>query len=75
MRVENNIRIGRAHIKPTRPTHVRGVREGNDSDRVDQEKGVYRDGEVLKGRPSRSTGVAAKDRRPIDIRMPTLTPP
>ncbi len=57
-----NVRVGRPDVKPTAPSHVRGVYQGN---RHHPPEGTAR----------RSTGIRATDHDVIDPRMPRLSPP
>ncbi len=67
-----NIRVGKPHVKPDKPSHVRGVREGNSTGHYQRQKGHEPDG---RSTAQRSTGIAPKDHNPIDPRMPNLSPP
>ena len=68
---QHNIRVGKADVKPTKPSHVSGVREGNAT-------GGYRkmDGHNADGTSSarRSTGINPDARDPIMPGMPNLSP-
>jgi hypothetical protein len=69
-----NLKVDRARAKPTTPAHVPGVRSGNDPGRLYKGQGIRPvDGGAL-GSARRSTGINAKDREPIDPRMPRLSP-
>ncbi len=52
-------------------THVRGVGSGNAKGNYEKQSGHKPDGTSTQ---ERSTGVNAKDREPIDPRMPNLSP-
>lgn len=78
MRTEtiHNIRVGKADVKPTLPSHVKGVREGNEKGAMKSMAGVRRISATrIEGNALRSTGINAKNRNPIDPRMPNLSPP
>jgi hypothetical protein len=75
------LRVGRADVAPSAPSHIRGVRQGNATDAVDQ-PGYYSIGPAprrgisdVKGTAARSTGINAQARDPIDPRSPNLSPP
>lgn len=67
-----NIRVGRRQVKPTTPTHVRGVRKGHEPGSYEKMPGHLPDG---RSTARRSTGIAPDARDPIDPRMPNLSPP
>lgn len=69
-----NVRVGKPDIKPETPSHVRGVREGNEPGSLEREGGIYQAEDMAKGTAERSTGVNASARNPIDPRMPNLSP-
>lgn len=72
----HNIRVGKADVNPKLPTHVKGIREGNQKGAVDDEVGLKRvSNNRIEGNARRSTGVSADSRNPIDPRMPNLSPP
>ncbi len=76
-RIFANLRVGRAQVNPSRPSHVRGVREGNRRGNLKREKGFVLhedDPRFAWGTAERSTGINAKARNPIDPRMPNLSP-
>jgi hypothetical protein len=71
-----NISVGRPDVKPDRSAHSPGVREGNLRKSLIREPGVKRAGRFMAAATDRrSTGVNPRARRPIDPRMPFLTPP
>jgi hypothetical protein len=57
--------------KQSDPTHVKGIKQGNSKGNYERQKGHNPDGTSTQ---ERSTGVGAKQREPIDPRMPTLSP-
>lgn len=66
-----NIRVGTPDTDIESPSHVEGVRQGNEEGSYDKQPGHHRDGT---SDAQRSTGVHAKKRNPIDPRMPNLSP-
>lgn len=70
-----NIVVGEPDTSPTKPSHIPGVREGNERLRSTSGRGIVDEGLSGKAALKRSTGINAKDRAPIDPRMPRLTPP
>ncbi len=70
-----NVEVGKPDTSPSKPSHVKGVREANTPGGVRREPGLRElpDGSLLaNGR--RSTGINPKRREPIDPRSPRLTP-
>lgn len=70
----SNVIVGRPHTKPSSPSHVPGVSQGN-SGGARQEGLIVLDQGRLRGTARRSTGINPKQRNPIDPRMPNLSPP
>jgi hypothetical protein len=62
MEIVGNVVVGKPRVKHETPSHTRGVREGNA--RMKEPPRAER----------RSTGINPEARRPIDPRMPNLTP-
>jgi hypothetical protein len=73
-RVVANVVVGKADVDPTDPSHVAGVREGNQRGSVVRTPGLRRAMGGLRGTARRSTGINPKHRNPIDPRMPNLSP-
>lgn len=74
----SNLKVGTPDTSPSSPSHTRGIKEGNRPGALDKEPGFYKDGadgNMTKAVPRRSTGISAEQRKPIDPRMPCLTPP
>lgn len=65
------IRVGKRHVRPDFPTHVAGVRQGNEKDAYSKQLGFRKDGTVD---ARRSTGVRPKEHNPILPTMPNLPP-
>ncbi len=75
METSSNIIVGTPDVKPSTPSHTVGVREGNKRSFLVHEPGITPTGPLwVKATARRSTGINAKARRPIDPRMPILTP-
>jgi hypothetical protein len=66
------IRVGKPDVKPDKPAHVAGIRQGNSSGNYDKSKGHLPDG---RSTAARSTGVRPKAHEPILPGMPNLSPP
>ena len=64
------LKLGKPHVKPDAPSHMRGTRQGNKGP-FHKMPGHNRDGTVT---AERSTGVNPAARNPIDPRMPNLPP-
>ncbi len=69
-----NIKVGKRDIDPMRPTHIRGVREGNAVGNMAEDDSLEPDGEGARGTARRSTGISPKSHEPIDPKMPKLSP-
>jgi hypothetical protein len=65
-----NIRVGKPHAKPDSPTHVTGIREGNEGP-YHRQRGHHRDGTAD---ARRSTGVHPRRHDAITKTMPNLPP-
>jgi hypothetical protein len=75
MEIVGNIRVGKRDVAPSAPSHSSGVREGNRRKSLLREPGFRILGPLMAtATERRSTGVNARARRPIDPRMPVLTP-
>jgi hypothetical protein len=68
METIGNIQVGKPAVGQTTPSHTRGVRAGNEHKMAIPESGISR------ASARRSTGINARDREPIDPRMPRLSP-
>lgn len=70
-----NIRVGKPDVKPTAPSHVRGVFEGNKHQLTQRSQGLEDEGpDGAKGSARRSTGIRPGSHGVIDPRMPKLSP-
>ena len=76
-----DIKVGKPDVKMDAPSHTKGVRQGNESDGIENnDPGFYSTGERGAGRASaksnarRSTGINPESRDPIDPSSPNLTP-
>ncbi len=80
MKIISNIRVGKPQTTPSRPSHVPGIREGNEPGSFERTPGLYSTGEqgagrlTGKGTARRSTGVNPEPKNPIDPRSPNLSP-
>jgi hypothetical protein len=66
-----NIRVGKPQTRPDSPTHVRGVRQGNEKDAYTKQTGHREDGTAD---ARRSTGIRPKEHNAILKIMPNLPP-
>lgn len=74
-KVVANVRVGEPDVKPSTPTHVRGVFQGNRPHRTQRNKGVKDERDQrAEGSARRSTGIRADDHEVIDPRMPKISP-
>ena len=75
-----DIRVGKPDTKMDAPSHVRGVRQGNEPGGIEQDPGLHETGETGAGRPTarstarKSTGINAGLRNPIHPDSPNLPP-
>lgn len=75
-----NLRVGKPDTTPDKPSHTKGVRQGNEPGGFERNGGFYETGERGAGRPGarstaeRSTGINPKARNPIDPNSPNLSP-
>jgi len=69
--MDERIRVGRPDVSPSKPSHVRGVLEGNTPGHYDKQRGVRAGGRVT---AEWSTGINPDRMNPIDPDMPTLPP-
>jgi hypothetical protein len=76
-----NLLVGAADTSPSAPSHVRGVRSGNQTG-ADGQVGFYSTGPQqrrgvsdIRGTAARSTGINSRSRDPIDPASPNLSPP
>jgi hypothetical protein len=67
----SDIRVGKPDTTQTAPSHIPGVKGGNDPGGYERMVGHLPDG---KGTAARSTGVNAEKRNPIDPSSPNLSP-
>jgi hypothetical protein len=75
-----NLRVGTADTSPSMPSHVKGVREGNEAGAIGQ-VGFYSTGPQprrgvsdIRATAARSTGINPRARNPIDPTSPNLQP-
>jgi hypothetical protein len=70
-----NVRVGTPDVKPTSPSHVRGVFEGNRPHPTQRNKGLEKEtGRRGEANARRSTGIRPEEHDVIDPRMPRLSP-
>ena len=75
-----NLRVGKPDTTPDKPSHTKGVRQGNEPGSIEKEPGLYYSSEHGAGRPGakatarKSTGINPEKRNPIDPSSPNLPP-
>ncbi|MBX3162681.1 MAG: hypothetical protein KF773_42360 [Deltaproteobacteria bacterium] len=70
-----NVVVGKPDVKPSAPSHVPGVFQGNHPHAGERGKGIHEvDGAYAEGTARRSTGIRPKAHDVIDPRMPRLSP-
>ena len=78
MTTQGNLVVGEPDVSMTDPSHVRGVREGNEPVRRSRHRGSGEEptpDEIAHDRDARrSTGINASAHRPIDPTSPLLWP-
>jgi hypothetical protein len=75
VKIIGNIRVGKPDTTPDKPSHTRGVREGNECGSIEREPGFYQDGKMWKATARRSTSINPEAMDPIDPTSPNLPPP
>lgn len=65
------IRVGKPDVRPDLPSHVKGVRQGNEKGAYKKSKGHNEDGTST---ARRSTGVSPKKHEAILPIMPNISP-
>jgi hypothetical protein len=65
------LKLGKRDKPPDAPAHVKGIKQGNSTGNYERQEGHLSDG---RSTASRSTGINAAKRDPIDPRMPNLPP-
>ncbi len=70
--LKDNLKVGKAQVRPDKPTHVLGNEEGNKPGNYEKSPGHLPDG---RSTARRSTGILPKKHEPIDPRMPNISPP
>jgi hypothetical protein len=70
--MQDNMKVGRADVDPSLPSHVPGVQEGNAVGNYEKQGGHLPDG---RSTAARSTGINADMQEPILPVMPNLSPP
>lgn len=74
-KVVYNIKVGKAQVAPDAPSHVSGVKQGNEPGGLDKQSGIRPAGpDKAVADSRRSTGVSPEAANPIDPDMPNLTP-
>jgi hypothetical protein len=71
MAVIAGVRVGKADIEPSVPSHTPGVRMGNEPGSMERQHGISANGRAT---AARSTGINPQHKNPIDPNMPVLTP-
>ncbi len=69
------IRVGKPDTKMDAPSHVPGVRQGNQPGGTEKDPGLEETGKyTARSYARKSTGINAKSRNPIDPNSPNLPP-
>jgi hypothetical protein len=71
VKTQDHLRVGRADVRASTPSHTPGTREGNQLGSYERMDG-HHDDDTSNAR--RSTGIAADDKNPILPGMPNLSP-
>jgi hypothetical protein len=66
-----DVRTGAKHTGVDKPTHVKGIKQGNSRGNYEKQRGHNPDGTST---AERSTGVSPGSSQPIDPSMPNLSP-
>ncbi len=75
MKIFANLKVGKPDTSPSKPSHTRGVREGNTPGSFERQPGLGMVDGVGKGTARRSTGINPESKNPIDPNSPNLSPP
>lgn len=67
----HDVSTGKADVAPDKPSHTKGVNQGNAAGNYEKMSGHNPDGTSTS---ERSTGVDPKSKNPIDPSMPNLSP-
>jgi hypothetical protein len=67
----HDVSTGKADVTADKPSHVKGVKQGNSKGNYEKMPGHNPDGTSTS---ERSTGVDPKSKNPIDPSMPNLSP-
>ncbi len=67
----DDVTTGKADVSADKPSHVKGVKQGNSTGNYEKQAGHNPDGTST---AERSTGVDPKSKNPIDPSMPNLSP-
>lgn len=74
-KVVSNVVVGEPDVKPSTPSHVRGVFQGNHPHLLQRDKGIKElSADRAEGSARRSTGIRPDDHEVIDPRMPKISP-
>jgi hypothetical protein len=65
------VKTGTGDVRPDKPAHVKGIKQGNAKGNYESMPGHNPDGTST---ARRSTGIDPKDHEPIDPRMPNISP-
>jgi hypothetical protein len=69
-----NVKVGRAKVSPSAPSHTPFVREGNKHGSTKRTRGLHPKDDMVTATARRSTGVNALARNSIVPGAPRLTP-
>ncbi len=75
MKIIANVRVGEPDTTPSAPSHIKGVRQGNETGSFERQAGLRQVGNIGKSTARRSTGISPDSKNPIDPNSPNLTPP
>jgi hypothetical protein len=70
-----NVTVGPPDVKPSAPSHVPGVFQGNHPHFGQRPKGIHHEADDFAVSDARrSTGIRPSEHEPIDPRMPKISP-
>jgi hypothetical protein len=73
-KIVSNVVVGKAEVSPSAPTHVKGIREGNEVGSLRRERGIHPVNAHAVATAERSTGINAGKRNSITPGSPNLGP-
>lgn len=74
MTTKGNLLVAKRDVRQSTPSHVRGVRQGNNPGKSRRDSGIQFYEAAAFGSARRSTGICPEDREPIHPGSPSISP-